>query len=104
MPSSASAKQLLFYYAKRGEYVIDYLNCVEAVRKSATAKKEGDLDAALENLDSAVEKLYDAIDSLSDVVRDECDRGLIALLNTFAYRPLVDERERVAREVASSSR
>ena len=36
-----------------------------------------------------------AIDTLSDVARDQSDRGLIAVLINFAYRPLVAEYEKL---------
>ena len=45
-----------------------------------------------------MEKLYNAIDTLSDVVQDQGDRGLIAVLNKFAFEPLKKEYEKVLDE------
>ncbi|MDA1054999.1 MAG: hypothetical protein O3C40_31640 [Planctomycetota bacterium] len=94
--ADARARPLLFYYAKRSEYVLEYLGAVKAVRAAAIAKQAGDNDAALEQLEAAIESLYNAIDTLGDVAQDPSDRGLIAALNAYAYRPLLAERERLS--------
>lgn len=92
------SKPVLFYYAKRGEYVVYYLAAVKAVREAALARKSGDLETALEHLETALESTFDAINALADVARDQSDRGLIAVLNAYAYRPLLAEYERLADE------
>jgi len=89
------ARKTLFYYAKRSEYVLEYLGCVQALREAAIANKEGDTDTAIEKMEAAIESLYNAMDTLSDVVRDPSDRGLIAVLATHAYQPLMAEYERM---------
>lgn len=93
------AKPMLFYYAKRGEYVLEYLAAVKSVREAALAKKSGDTEAALEHLEAALESTYNCINTLSDVARDQSDRGVIAVLNKFAYRPLLAEVEKLADSV-----
>ena len=93
---SGDARDMLFYYAKRGEYALEYLAAVKAVREAAIAKQKGDLEAALEHLETALESTYNCINTLSDVARDQSDRGVIAVLNKFAYRPLLVEYEKVA--------
>jgi hypothetical protein len=92
----ARARPLLFYYAKRSEYVLEYLGCVTAVRAAAIATQAGDTDKATEQLEAALESLYNAIDTLGDVAQDPSDRGLIAALNAYAYRPLQAEHERLS--------
>ncbi len=92
------ARKLLFYWAKRGEYVLEYLNCIKALREAAIARKQGDKDKSLEQFETAIEQLYNALDTLSDVARDPGDRGLIAALIANAYRPLTAEYEKVADE------
>jgi hypothetical protein len=92
------SRQLLFYWAKRSEYVLEYLSCVQSLREAAIAKKSGDKDSAIEHLETAMEQLYNAIDTLSDIARDPSDRGLIAVLNAYAYRPLVLEYEAMLSE------
>ena len=97
-PAAAKSHQRLFYYAKRSEYVLDYWNCVKAVRAAAIAKGKGDMDGAIEQLETAIEALYNAIDTLGDVAEDQSDRGLIAVLNAYAYRPLLAEYEKLLDE------
>lgn len=94
-PAAPRAQPLLYYYAKRSEYVLEYLACVKAVRAAGIAKQNGDNDGAVEQLEAAIESLYNAIDTLGDVAQVPSDRGLIAALNAYAYRPLLDEYERL---------
>ncbi len=101
--AAPQSRPLLFYWAKRSEYVLEYFSCVQAVRAAAIAQEEGDSDLALEQLETAIEQLYNALDTLSDVVRDQGDRGLIAVLNAYAYRPLVVEYEQLLSEVESEA-
>jgi hypothetical protein len=96
------ARKLLFYYAKRGEYVLEYLAAVRAVREAALAKKNGDLEKTVEHLEVALEQTYNCINTLSDVVQDQSDRGLIAVLNAYAYRPLLSEYEKMLDQLESA--
>ena len=89
------SRKLLFYYAKRGEFPLEYLATVQAVREAALAKKAGDNAKAIEHLETAVESLYNAITTLSDIAQDQSDRGVIAVLNQHAYRPLLAEYEKL---------
>ncbi len=79
--------------------VVEYLTAVKAVREAALAKKAGDNEAALEHLEAALESTYNCINTLSDVARDQSDRGVIATLNKFAYRPLLAEVDELAESV-----
>ncbi|MFP6576187.1 MAG: hypothetical protein VB912_13595, partial [Pirellulaceae bacterium] len=92
------SRRLLFYWAKRGEYVLEYLATIRAVREASLAVKAGNQEAAIEQYEIAMEKLYNAIDTLSDVVQDQGDRGLIAVLNKFAFEPLKETYEKVLDE------
>ncbi|MCH2200856.1 MAG: hypothetical protein MK102_02715 [Fuerstiella sp.] len=90
------AKPVLFYYAKRGEYVLEYFAAVNAVRQAAIAREAGDTEQAIEYLETALEQTYNCINTLADVAQDQSDRGVIAVLNAYAYRPLLDEYEKLA--------
>ena len=92
---NGGTKSMLFYSAKRGEFVLEYLGGVKAVREAALARKAGDNELALEHLGAAVETTYNCINTLSDVARNQSDRALIAALNKYAFRPLVQELERL---------
>jgi hypothetical protein len=91
--SDPRCRKLLFYWAKRSEYVLEYLGAVKAVREAALLREKGDVEGASEQYGMAIEQLYNSIDTLSDVVRDQGDRGLIATLIKFAYQPLLAEVE-----------
>ena len=95
------SRRLLFYWAKRGEYVLEYLAAVRAVREASVASKEGDSETVIEKYEAAMESLYNAIDTLSDVVQDQGDRGLIAVLNKFAFEPLQAQYEKSLEEESS---
>ena len=90
------AKPILFYYAKRGEFPLEYLAAVKAVKEAALAKAAGDSEKALEHLETALEQTHNCINTLADVAADQSDRGVIAVLNAYAYRPLLAEYEKLA--------
>ena len=92
------AYRRIFYWAKHGEYVLEYLGAVKAVRAAGIAKKNGDTEEVISQLEAAIESLYNAMDTLSDVAEDQSDRGLIVTLNQYAYRPLMAEYEKLIEE------
>ena len=92
------SRPLLFYWAKRSEYVLEYLQCVKSLRAAGVAQEAGDHEVAIEEIETAVEQLYNAMDTLSDVVRDQGDQALIAVLNAYAYQPLLLEYEKLLSE------
>ena len=96
--SDPRSRRLIFYWAKRSEYVLEYLAAVQAVRDAGIARGKGENEQAMENYDTALEQLYNAIDTLSDVVQDQGDRGLIATLIKFAYQPLLEEMEKFSEQ------
>ncbi|MDB5389386.1 MAG: hypothetical protein JWM11_5032 [Planctomycetaceae bacterium] len=81
------------YLARRFEFGMEYLNCVQAVRKAGIAKAKGDKETQTAELEKAVESLHGALNALSAVARSNCDRGIIAVLNEYGYRPLKKELE-----------
>ena len=93
---NGDAAPILFYYAKRGEYVLEYLAAVKAVREAAIARQAGDHELALERLETALEQTYNCINTLADVAQDQSDRGVVAVLNAYAWRPLLAEYEKLA--------
>lgn len=71
------------YHAKRLEFTFHFISAVEALHKAH------DPAAKAAALEAAMDSLYNALNSWSDVARDSSDRGAIALLNDYGYRPLV---------------
>ncbi len=90
------AAPILFYYAKRGEFALEYLAAVKSVKEAGIAKEAGDTEKALEHLETALEQTHNCINTLADVAQDQSDRGVIAVLNAYAWRPLLAEQEKLA--------
>lgn len=76
------------YLARRFEFAYEYMNCVEAVRKSAIAERDNDRDTQIAEIEKAIESLNNALNAMAAVARSNSDRGLIAVLNEYGYRPL----------------
>ncbi len=88
-------RPFLYYHSKRLEFAVEYLNSIEAVRLAGVAKAKGDREQQRENLEKAVEAMYGALSALGEAARDNSDRGVIAVLNEYGYRPLKAELEAV---------
>jgi hypothetical protein len=69
------------------------MNCLSIVRKAGIAKAKGDAETQSAELEKAVESLYTALNALAAVSRSNCDRGIIAVLTEYGYRPLKKELE-----------
>jgi hypothetical protein len=93
--SHVGPRPFMLYHAKRLEFAVEYLNSVEALRLAGQAKAKRDTVKQLEHLEKAVESMYGALSALGEVARDNSDRGVIAVLNEYGYRPLKAEFEAV---------
>lgn len=76
------------YLARRFEFAFEYMNYAEAVRKSAIAERANDRDTQIAEIEKAIESLNNALNAVAAVARSNSDRGLIAVLNEYGYRPL----------------
>jgi hypothetical protein len=83
------------YHARRFEFGYEYMNCIEAVRKAGIAKRTGNPDEHSAQLDTAVNSLNAALNAMAAVARSNSDRGIIAVLNEYGYRPLMQELEAI---------
>ena len=81
------------YLARRFEFGMEYFNCLQAVRKAGIARSKGDKETQMAELEKAVESMHGALNALSAVARSNSDRGVIAVLNEYGYRPLKKELE-----------
>ena len=81
------------YFARRFEFAFEYMNCLEAVRNAGVAKSKGDKETQIAELGKAVESMNGALNAMAAVARSPSDRGIIAALNEYGYRPLVKELE-----------
>ena len=76
------------YWISRLEFGIGYFDTIEAVCRAATAEKDGNPGEAYENTKDALTKARLALEAFARVARDQSDRGAIATLNEYVYRPL----------------
>lgn len=88
------ARAFSLYHAKRFEFALHYFTCLEETRLAGIALAAKEKDAQLEHLDKAVEAMHNALGAMADVDRNNGDRGVIAALNEYGFRPLMKELER----------
>ncbi len=84
------ARPFILYHAKYFTFALHYMTAVEATRVAGIARAENKDEGWMENLELAVESMHSALDIYSEVARDNSDRGVIAVLNKYAYRPLIE--------------
>lgn len=77
------------YYARRFEFAYEYINTVEAIRKAGIAKRKGDKDTQIAELEKAIDSVTNACNAIAAVARSPSDRGIIAVMNEYGYRPLL---------------
>ncbi len=91
------ARPYMVYYAKRLEFAYFYMTSLESLRLAGQAKAKGDTRKQFEMLQSGTEALYNGLSAYSEVARDQSDRGVIAVVNEYGYRPMRNELD-VARK------
>ena len=64
---------------------------IAAVRRAAIAEADGKPVDALKNAETALVTAREALEAYADVVRDQSDRGAIAVMNEYVYRPLKEK-------------
>jgi len=87
------SRPFILYSCKRLEFAYEYLESLMAVRRAGEAGRQGKDDERLAQLEKAVESMYNGLSALGEVARDTSDRGVIAVLAEYAYRPLAKELE-----------
>jgi hypothetical protein len=97
----AGGRAYSLYFARRYEFAFEYMSCVEAVRQAGIAKQAGDAEEQRNKLEAAVESMHSALNALAAVARSNSDRGVIAVLNEYGYRPLKAELEKLDEAAAS---
>jgi len=76
------------YWARRFEFALEYLSFAQAVQKAGAAEMTKDTVTQIAELEKAIESLNNALNAMAAVARSNSDRGLIAILNEYGYRPL----------------
>jgi hypothetical protein len=86
--ASVTGKSLVDYWIGRLEFGIGYFDTVQAVRDTARAESSGPRDEALRHLEVAIRHAKAALEAYASVARDQSDRGAIAIMAEYVYRPL----------------
>lgn len=79
------------YWIGRLEFGVGYLEIIEAVRLAAVAEKGNKRDEALQHAETALAKTRGALDAYARIARDQSDRGAIATMAEYVYRPIRDK-------------
>ena len=88
-----SGQSYVDYWIGRLRFGIGYLDMIAAVRRAAIAEADGQPVDAIQNAETALVTAREALEAYADVARDQSDRGAIAVMNEYVYRPL---KEKVA--------
>ena len=116
--SRPEGKAYIDYWIGRLKFGIGYLDTIEAVRKAATAeqaakeaKEQGDnvianrneairaqLAEAIEQAQIALKTARQAIEAFAQVAKNQSDRGAIATMAEYVYRPLKQKVEQLCAE------
>lgn len=89
----------LFYHAKRLEFALLYLTSLEGLHRASQARDQNNVKSQMDELEKATESLFNAISAQAEIARDNSNRGVIAVANTYGYRPLKAELERVEKAI-----
>ena len=81
-------RKYTLYFARRFEFGFEFMNAMEAVRKSGLAKQAKKKDEQVAELEKALDSITGASDALAAVASSNSDLGAIALMNEYVYRPV----------------
>jgi hypothetical protein len=111
-PRSQQGKAYLRYWLKRLQFGAMYFDMIESVKRAATAeaaaraaKQKGDvpqfrahLAEALKHAKAAEATAYQAIETFAAVAKDQADRGAVATMAEYVFRPLKRKAEELGTE------
>ena len=86
--SSPSGRAWADYWVGRLEFGVGYFDAIHAMRRAARAQKEGRGAESVQQAEAALKLLRQAVEDYARVAGDQSDRGSIAILAEYAYRPL----------------
>jgi hypothetical protein len=86
--SSPRGQSQVDYWIGRLQFGIGYFDAVHAVRRAARADGDGKRDEALQHVEAALKDARDALEAYARVAGDQSDRGAIATMAEYVYRPL----------------
>ena len=86
-----SGQSYIDYWIGRLKFGIGYLDMVAAVRRAAIAEADGESIEAVQQAETALATAREALEAYAEVTRDQSDRGAIAVMNEYVYRPLKEK-------------
>ena len=86
-----SRESYVDYWIGRLKFGIGYLDMIAAVRRAAIAEADGNPVDAIQCAETALVTAREALETYAEVVRDQSDRGAIAVMNEYVYRPLKEK-------------
>ncbi len=109
---SAAADEYLGYWMGRFAFGAGYIDTIEATLKAATAQADAEeakkagktqehkskLTEAASLADQAAQTAFHMIETFAAVARDQSDRGTVAILAEYAWRPLRDKAKQLHSE------
>jgi hypothetical protein len=86
--SSPRGRTVIDYWIGRLEFGIGYFDTVQAVRRAARAEADRKPEQAGAHAQEALKLARIALEAYSRVARDQSDKGAIAIMAEYVYRPL----------------
>jgi hypothetical protein len=86
--ATPAGKNYAGYWVGRLQFGVGYMNTIAAVHAAASAEKAGDRGGALRNAREALGMATRAIEAFAAIARDQSDRGAVAILAEYVWRPL----------------
>ena len=86
-----SGQSYVDYWIGRLRFGVGYLDMIAAVRCAAIAEADGKPTEAIQHAETALAITHQALETYADVARDQSDRGAIAVMNEYVYRPLKEK-------------
>jgi hypothetical protein len=83
-----AGRKFVDFWVGRLEFSVHYAEAVQAVQRAAVAEAANHLALSLKEAENALTALRQALEVYSRVVRNQTDRGAIAVVNEHCYRPL----------------
>lgn len=97
--TSGAGRKYVDYWVGRLRFGVQYLDAVEKLRLSAAADADGRPADALRNAEAALAAACGGLEAYARVARDQSDRGAIAVMAEYVYRPLKAKVEELKKKV-----
>ena len=83
-----SGKSFVRYFIGRVKFGVRYIDAATAVRAAGVAYQEGRDRDAVGELEKALIAMREALEAYAEIAADNSDRGAVAALNKYCYRPI----------------